>query len=275
MYVLLNMKGVKWIVRGGSKLARGNVHPCEVIRALMIDLENIGTDVRGADVDKKLAETQLCTVLTVNPYIPSDGNEVTHSKSINSLSSSKSEAAVASTATKDTPVVQTTEMTTESVDGDMTGTILLKGEEGNIVESEEEIVKNGETIDVQSGGIVTVPHVDTSTIGTTAINSSGTAMSIQNSVKAHTVISTSTDAGTVPDTSSATSSSSSSTSSSSSSSSYTLQSVNSDRRKCSLAQSLFEYSEDSDGKHSISRSASAVRSCVLLISVSIPKIIDI
>ena len=54
-----------------------------------------------------------------------------------------------------------------------------------------------------------------------------------------------------------------------------LQSLNSDRRKCSLAQSLFEYSEDSDGKHSISRSASAVRSCVLLISVSFPKIIDI
>ena len=250
---------MKWIVRGGSKLARGNVHPCEVIRALMIDLENIGTDVRGADVDKKLAETQLCAVLTVNPYVPSDGNEIIRSKSMVSTTSTKNDASSSATAATETALVQTADMLTERINGDVKD--MTFGDVGGsyTVETESQIVGNGMTTDS-----VSTPSVDTLTVFATAINSSGTAKFNQSPMKTHTVISTSTGSDIVLNTPSAISTLSSSLSSTS----YTLHSVNSDSKKCSLAQSLFEYSEDADGKHSISRSASAVRSFALLMSTS-------
>ena len=39
-------------------MARGSVHPSEVLRAVMMELEAIGLEVRGAEVDKKIAQTQ-------------------------------------------------------------------------------------------------------------------------------------------------------------------------------------------------------------------------
>ena len=39
-------------------MARGSVHPSEVLRAVMMELESIGLEVRGAEVDKKIAQTQ-------------------------------------------------------------------------------------------------------------------------------------------------------------------------------------------------------------------------
>ena len=247
---------MKWIVRGGSKLARGNVHPCEVIRALMIDLENIGTDVRGADVDKKLAETQLCAVLTVNPYVPSDSNEIIPNKSMVSTISTRNTSS-SETAATETALVQKAEIMTENLNGDVKDMTLRNVGGNSTVETERQIVGNRMTTDSLS-----TPSVDTATVCATTINSGGTAKFNQSPMK--TVISTSTGADIVLDTPSAISISSSSLSLSS----YTLHSVNSDSKKCSLAQSLFEYSEDADGKHSISRSASAVRSFALLMSTS-------
>lgn len=43
-------------------MARGSVHPSEVLRAVMMELEAIGLEVRGAEVDKKIAQTQACLV---------------------------------------------------------------------------------------------------------------------------------------------------------------------------------------------------------------------
>ena len=39
-------------------MARGSVHPSEVLRAVMMELEAIGLEVKGAEVDKRLAQTE-------------------------------------------------------------------------------------------------------------------------------------------------------------------------------------------------------------------------
>lgn len=56
------------MVRGSSKMARGAVHPSDVLRAIMVDLEAIGIDSKGAETDRKLAETQMSSILCFNPF---------------------------------------------------------------------------------------------------------------------------------------------------------------------------------------------------------------
>ena len=67
--------GVRWVVRGSSKMARGAVHPSDVLRALMVDLEAIGIDSKGADTDRKLAEAQMSSIMCSNPFIDSSLQE--------------------------------------------------------------------------------------------------------------------------------------------------------------------------------------------------------
>lgn len=64
----LSHEGVRWVVRGSSKMARGAVHPSDVLRAIMVDLEAIGIDSNGADTDRKLADTQMNSILCFNPF---------------------------------------------------------------------------------------------------------------------------------------------------------------------------------------------------------------
>jgi hypothetical protein len=59
------------VVRGSSKMARGAVHPSDVLRAIMVDLEAIGIDSKGAETDRKLAETQMSSILCSNPFLDS------------------------------------------------------------------------------------------------------------------------------------------------------------------------------------------------------------
>ena len=49
-------------------MARGAVHPSDVLRAIMVDLEAIGIDSNGADTDRKLADTQMNSILCFNPF---------------------------------------------------------------------------------------------------------------------------------------------------------------------------------------------------------------
>ena len=59
-------------------MARGSVHPSEVLRAVMMELEAIGLEVRGAEVDKRLAQTEASlfssaaemTVYTAKSLLP-------------------------------------------------------------------------------------------------------------------------------------------------------------------------------------------------------------
>lgn len=71
--ILRNILGVKWAVRGSSKMARGSVHPSEVLRAVMMELEAIGLEVRGAEVDKKIAQTQA-TLVAVEAAVTTAGS---------------------------------------------------------------------------------------------------------------------------------------------------------------------------------------------------------
>jgi hypothetical protein len=50
-------------------MARGAVHPSDVLRAVMVDLEAIGIDSKGAETDRKLAETQMSSILCFNPFL--------------------------------------------------------------------------------------------------------------------------------------------------------------------------------------------------------------
>lgn len=45
-------------------MARGSVHPSEVLRAVMMELEAIGLEVKGAEVDKRLAQTEATLSLS-------------------------------------------------------------------------------------------------------------------------------------------------------------------------------------------------------------------
>ena len=69
------------MVRGSSKLARGNVHPSDVVRALMVDLENVGVDVRGVEVEKKLFDTQKSIAAYVASITPTSTPTPTDSMS--------------------------------------------------------------------------------------------------------------------------------------------------------------------------------------------------
>ena len=277
---------MKWIVRGCSKLARGNVHPCEVIRALMIDLENIGADVRGADVDRKLAETQLCTVLTVNPYIPSNNNERMRGNPLNLLQNSGSGSGSGSgSASRNNVTVVPATVTNINKMGAVIPTSIAKNESINVETSDSEKIMQGiernkseEKREGNFPGLESLKSADertsdcmTATLSSTASHSSSHSDSFATSGTG-TLIPipirniTSVPAAIVPITISSVSPSSTSSSTSSSTLSlaaYTLYSSSAKSGNSSLAQSLFEYSEDADGKHSISRSASAVRPCII------------
>ena len=61
--------GVKWAVKGSGKTPRGAVHPSDVIRTFMLDLDAVGVYAKGGDVDRWLAAAQRSSVLCVNPLI--------------------------------------------------------------------------------------------------------------------------------------------------------------------------------------------------------------
>jgi hypothetical protein len=108
-------EGVRWVVRGSSKMARGAVHPSDVLRAIMVDLEAIGIDSNGADTDRKLADTQMNSILCFNPFPDSlEGTEDSMREDVVSIPMSiavstvsaeideKSSTAVEHTVTEDT-----------------------------------------------------------------------------------------------------------------------------------------------------------------------------
>jgi hypothetical protein len=49
---------LKWIIRGGTKTAKGNTHPSDILRALMNDLEEIGIGMKGFDIERKILKIQ-------------------------------------------------------------------------------------------------------------------------------------------------------------------------------------------------------------------------
>ena len=54
-------------MKGSGKMPRGAVHPSDVIRTFMSDLDAVGVYAKGGDVDRWLAAAQRNSVLCVNP----------------------------------------------------------------------------------------------------------------------------------------------------------------------------------------------------------------
>lgn len=50
---------LKWIIRGGTKVAKGNAIPSDILRALVNDLEDIGIGMKGFDIERKFQKIQM------------------------------------------------------------------------------------------------------------------------------------------------------------------------------------------------------------------------
>jgi hypothetical protein len=58
---------LKWIIRGGTKVAKGNANPSDILRALINDLEDIGIGMKGFDIERKFVEIQKNHNLCIRP----------------------------------------------------------------------------------------------------------------------------------------------------------------------------------------------------------------
>jgi hypothetical protein len=224
-------------------MARGSVHPSEVLRAVMMELEAIGLEVRGAEVDKKIAQTQASLVAD-EAAVDAAGNWMQEGAQHSSQGHSDTKGLTEGDS---------------GINGDMDGVIAVEDTQAMVVESNEEQASDSSSLIVAlatgSQGVDSVSHAPQQSTTNSTDHADTGALSAapllpplpasfidhQASLPFSSPVTSLDTHSPAPAVASAPSSSDSKTTTNK-----------------SFAHAIAEHSEDLEVKHSVSRSASAV-----------------